>query len=219
MVCASAFASGFNRFHLFCRRHWNCGGFFVGKARVLGQRASRFDFNFTADFAAHRDGFYLIVLLGRNGLIGFYLYEWFGWQITFTWIAAVIAAAVMALPLMIKTSRAAIESVDSQFESAARNLGYGEFQTFFRVTLPLAKKGVIAGAVLSFARALGEFGATLMFAGNIAGKTQTTPLAIYEAVFAGDDGRAQILALVLTGISIAAVYLTNKLTNGKLYNR
>lgn len=160
-------------------------------------------------------GFYLIVLLGRRGLIGAFLYEYLGIQITFTWFAAVIAATVMSLPLMIKTSRAAIESVDVQFERAAHTLGENEWRTFWRVILPLARRGIIAGTILSFARALGEFGATLMLAGNIQGKTQTMPLAIYEAVTAGEDQQAQALALILTGVSVAAIYLTNKLTNNR----
>ncbi|MBC7796102.1 MAG: molybdate ABC transporter permease subunit [Pyrinomonadaceae bacterium] len=158
-------------------------------------------------------GFYLLILLGRNGLIGKYLYDFFGLQITFTPFAAIIAAFVMSLPLMIKTSRASIESVNREFEFAAYTLGKNKFATFFAVTLPLAKRGIIAGTVLSFARALGEFGATLMLAGNIAEKTQTMPLAIYEAVNAGDEQQAQFLAIILTGVSVAAIYLTNKLTN------
>ncbi len=163
-------------------------------------------------------GFYLLVLLGRNGLIGSYLFNLTGWQITFTWYAAVVAAAVMALPLMIKSARAAIESVDLQYEGAARSLGRGEISTFFLVVLPLARRGIIAGIVLSFARALGEFGATIMLAGNIVGQTQTMPLAIYQAVFAGEEREAQLLAVVLTAFSILALYLTNKLTNGKSAN-
>ncbi len=158
-------------------------------------------------------GFYLIVLLGRNGLIGKPIYDLTGWQITFTVYAAIAAAIVTAFPLMVKTARAAIETVDKEYELAARTLGRGELQTFLRVTLPLARRGVVAGIVLSFARALGEFGATMMLAGNIEGKTQTMPLAIYEAVIAGEEQQAQVLALVLTGISVAAIYLTNKLTN------
>lgn len=157
-------------------------------------------------------GYYLIVLLGRRGLIGSYLYDWTGWSVVFTWWAAVIAAAVMALPLMVKSARAAIESVNPQYELASYTLGKGKTETFFRITLPLARRGVIAGMVLSFARALGEFGATLMLAGNLPGKTQTMPLAIYEAVVAGEEQEAQILALLLTAVSITAVYLTNKLT-------
>src|SRR2546423_2700311 len=157
-------------------------------------------------------GYYLIGLLGRRGLLGAPLYAWTGWTLTFTWQAAVVAATVVALPLMIRTARAAIESVAPQYELASYTLGKGELETFLRVTLPLARRGVLAGTVLSAARALGEFGATLMIAGNIPGKTQTLPLAIFEAVISGDDRRAQALAILLTLISVAAVYLTNKLS-------
>ena len=160
-------------------------------------------------------GYYLIVLLGRRGLIGSYLYELTGWSVVFTWWAAVIAAAVMALPLMVKSARAAIESVDLQYELASYTLGKGEAETFFRITLPLARRGICAGIVLSFARALGEFGATLMLAGNIPGKTQTMPLAIYETVVAGENKQAQILALILTALSLTAIYVTNKLANSR----
>lgn len=157
-------------------------------------------------------GYYLIVLLGRQGLIGSYLYDLTGWSVVFTWWSAVIATAVMALPLMVKSARAAIESVNPKYELASYTLGKSQAETFFRITLPLARRGIFAGIVLSFARALGEFGATLMLAGNIPGKTQTMPLAIYDAVMAGDERQAQILALILTAVSIAAVYLTNKLS-------
>ena len=160
-------------------------------------------------------GYYLITLLGRRGIIGSLIYERMGWTVTFTWWAAVIAATVMALPLMVKSARAAIESVNPQYEIASYTLGKSELETFFRITLPLASRGVLAGVVLSFARALGEFGATLMLAGNIPGKTQTMPLAIYEAVVAGENRQAQILALVLTAVSVTAIYLTNKLTGGR----
>ncbi|MBA3322207.1 MAG: molybdate ABC transporter permease subunit [Pyrinomonadaceae bacterium] len=157
-------------------------------------------------------GFYLIVLLGRRGILGRPVYELTGWTLTFTWQAAVVASTVVALPLMIKSARAAIESVEPQYEIAAYTLGKSEWETFRLVTLPLARRGVLAGLVLSFARALGEFGATLMLAGNIPGETQTMPLAIYEAVMAGEDRRAFWLALMLTLISVAAVYLTNRLS-------
>jgi molybdate transport system permease protein len=160
-------------------------------------------------------GYYLILLLGRRGLLGEPLYRLTGWSVTFTWIAAVIAATVIALPLMIKSARAAIETVDSDYEIASFIMGKSELETFFRVTLPLAGRGILAGIVLSFARAFGEFGATLMLAGNIPGKTQTMPLAIYEAVVSGEDERAKWLALILTGISITVVYLTNRLSRPK----
>ncbi|MGH9834615.1 MAG: molybdate ABC transporter permease subunit [Blastocatellia bacterium] len=160
-------------------------------------------------------GYYLIVLLGRRGLIGSYLYDLTGWSVVFTWWAAVIAAAVLALPLMVKSARAAIESVNPQYELASYTLGKGKAETFFRITLPLARRGIFAGIVLSFARALGEFGATLMLAGNIPGKTQTMPLAIYETVVAGENQQAQILALILTAVSLTAIYLTNKLASSR----
>jgi molybdate transport system permease protein len=162
-------------------------------------------------------GYYLIFLLGRRGLLGSFLYDLTGWSIVFTWQGAVIAAVVMALPLMIKASRASIESVNPDYEIASYTLGKSGIETFLRITLPLAKRGVLAGIILSFARALGEFGATLMIAGNIPGKTQTMPLAIYEAVASGDDRRAQILALLLTAISLLAVYFTNKISRSRIY--
>ncbi len=161
-------------------------------------------------------GYYLIVLLGRRGLVGSYLYELTGWTLTFTWQGAAVAAIVLAFPLMVKASRAAIESVNPQYEIASYTLGKSELETFFRITLPLARRGILAGLILSFARALGEFGATLMLAGNIPGRTQTMPLAIYEAVTAGEERRAQALALLLTIVSIVAVYATNKLSRSTI---
>ncbi|HEX8286689.1 MAG TPA: molybdate ABC transporter permease subunit [Pyrinomonadaceae bacterium] len=162
-------------------------------------------------------GYYLIVLLGRRGLIGGYIYDLTGWTIVFTWQGAVVAAVIVSLPLMIKAARASIESVNPDYEIASYTLGKSKIETFLKITLPLAKRGIFAGLVLSFARALGEFGATLMIAGNIPGKTQTMPLAIYEAVASGDEQKAQILAVILTVISIAAVYLTNKISRSQIY--
>jgi len=160
-------------------------------------------------------GYYLILLLGRRGFLGEPLYSLTGWTVSFTWVAAVLASTVVALPLMVKSARAAIESVDSDYEIASYTMGKSELETFFRITLPLAGRGIVAGVILSFARAFGEFGATLMLAGNIPGKTQTMPLAIYEAVVSGEDERAKWLALILTGISVAVVYLTNRLSRPK----
>ncbi|MGA2986990.1 MAG: molybdate ABC transporter permease subunit, partial [Terriglobia bacterium] len=157
-------------------------------------------------------GYYLILLLGRRGLLGRYLYALTGWTLAFTWEAAVVAAGVIALPIMVKSARAALESVDARYEMVSFSLGKGELETFFRVTLPLAFRGIMAGIVLSFARALGEFGATLMLAGNIPGKTQTMPLAIFEAFMSGEDRQAQSLALILTFTSIVTIYFTNILT-------
>lgn len=160
-------------------------------------------------------GYYLILLLGRHGVLGGPLFELTGWSVAFTWVAAVTASAVVALPLMIKSARAAIESVDAEYEIASYIMGKREFETFFRITLPIAARGILAGVILSFARAFGEFGATLMLAGNIPGKTQTMPLAIYEAVVSGEDAKAKWLALILTGISVTVIYLTNRLSRPK----
>jgi molybdate transport system permease protein len=146
-------------------------------------------------------GYYLIVVLGRRGILGAPLYAATGWSVAFTWYAAVIAATVMALPLLVRTARAAIESVSSDLEQAAFTLGRSEWQTAFTITFPLAKKGILAGLVLAFARALGEFGATLMLAGNIPGKTTTVPLAIYTAVETGETGEALALVGLLTALS------------------
>jgi molybdate transport system permease protein len=162
-------------------------------------------------------GYYLIVLLGRRGLIGGYLYDLTGWSIVFTWEGAVLAAVVVSLPLMIKAARAGIESVNPEYETASFTLGKSRLETFWRITLPLAKRSIVAGLVLSFARALGEFGATLMVAGNIPGRTQTMPMAIYEAVVSGEDRTAQMLAIILTLISLVAIYLTNKFSRSAVY--
>lgn len=156
-------------------------------------------------------GYYLIVLLGRRGWLGAPLYALTGWSVAFTWWAAVIAATVMALPLLVRTSRAAIESVDRELEKAAYTLGRAEWRAALEVTLPLARNGIIAGLVLAFARALGEFGATLMLAGNIPGKTTTVPLAIYTAVETGEMGEAVVLVLVLTALSCVVLVLAGRL--------
>ena len=156
-------------------------------------------------------GYYLIVLLGRRGWLGGPLYETTGWTVTFTWYAAVVASTVMALPLLVRTARAAIESVDRDLEKAARTLGRSEWRVALEVTLPLARNGILAGLVLAFARALGEFGATLMLAGNIPGRTQTVPLAIYTAVQTGDTRDAVVLVAALTLLSCAVLVAAGRL--------
>lgn len=150
-------------------------------------------------------GYYLLVLLGRRGAIGAWLNK-FDIQLVFTWQGAVIASAVVAFPLVLKSARTAFETVDPQFERAARTLGISEAAVFFRVTLPLAARGILAGALLAFARALGEFGATLMIAGNLPGRTQTLSVAVYAAVQAGDDSTANILVIV-TSVTCVVILL------------
>ena len=156
-------------------------------------------------------GYYLILLLGRRGVLGAPLYAVTGWSVAFTWYAAVIAATVMALPLLVRTARVAIESVDQNLERAAFTLGRAEWRTALEVTLPLARNGILAGLVLAFARALGEFGATLMLAGNIPGKTQTLPLSIYTAVQTGEAGQAMTLVAILTLLSCVVVVASARL--------
>ena len=156
-------------------------------------------------------GYYLLVVLGRSSPLGS-LYEWaFGTPLVFTWQAAVVASTFHAIPLLIKSSRAAFETVDRSYEKAARNLGASEWRVFWRVTLPLARRPVVAASVLAFARALGDFGATLMIAGDIPGKTQTASIAIYDAVEGGDTLVARVLVLVLSVAAIAIVYAANRL--------
>ncbi|MCC6347317.1 MAG: molybdate ABC transporter permease subunit [Nitrospirales bacterium] len=155
-------------------------------------------------------GYYLIILFGRNGAIGKLVYELTGWTIMFTWYAAVLASFVVALPLMIKTTRAAIESVDKDLINASYTLGHSELETTLKVILPLAKRGIVAGAVLSFARAMGEFGATLMLAGNLPGKTDTMPIAIYSLTGSGEWSKAHGMVILLTFISGAFLYLANR---------
>jgi molybdate transport system permease protein len=163
-------------------------------------------------------GYYLLVLLGRRGVIGAWLQDHFGVTLIFTWQGAAIAAAVAAFPLILRAARAAFAEVDPQLENAARTLGLTDAAVFFRVTLPLGWRGVLAGALLAFARAMGEFGATLMVAGSLPGRTQTLSLAIYDAVMAGDDARANALVIVslLTAIVllIAAAQLLQRRTPG-----
>ncbi len=147
-------------------------------------------------------GYYLLVLFGQDGAFGRFLQQ-FGVNLIFTWQGAVVAASVVSFPLVFKSARAAFEEVDEQFEHAARVLGLGELAVFFRVSLPLAWRGIVAGILLAFARAMGEFGATLMIAGSIVGKTQTLALAVYEAVQAGQEQMALFLVLLTSITSIA----------------
>ncbi|RYF34658.1 MAG: molybdate ABC transporter permease subunit [Comamonadaceae bacterium] len=160
-------------------------------------------------------GYYLIVLIGRKGVFGQYLDRWFGINLIFTWQGAVIAAAVVSLPLIYKAARAAFEEVDGQFASAARTLGAGEAEVFWRIALPLAVRGIAAGLMLAFARAMGEFGATLMIAGNLPGKTQTLSIAVYEAVQAGNDTLALELTAVISVVCIVVLVISGRLLQAR----
>lgn len=155
-------------------------------------------------------GYYLLVLLGTRSSFGGFLYRNFGIRLTFTVTAAIIAATIHALPLVTKSLRAAFESVDPQLEAAARTLGLNGRRIFFRVTLPLAMRGVLAATALAFARALGDFGVTIMIAGNIPGKTQTASVAIYDAVQGGRYNDALTLSVIVSFIAVVMLYLINR---------
>ena len=153
-------------------------------------------------------GFFLLLICGKNGFVG-KIFMSFNKNIIFSWSATVIAATVVAFPMMYRTCRSAFEQIDKNMISAARTLGLSETKIFFKVAIPLAWPGIIGGLVLSFARALGEFGATLMIAGNIPGKTQTMPVAIFFAVESGDMNKAMLWVLIIIAISFIMIFLLN----------
>lgn len=153
-------------------------------------------------------GFLLLLLFGINGPVG-KLLEPLGITIVFSWYGAVIAATVVAFPLMYQTARGAFEQIDPNLLQAARTLGSSEWRVFWRIILPLAAPGLLAGTILAFARALGEFGATLMLAGNIPGQTQTMPMAIFFAVEAGDMPQAQVWVVIILIISLGVITALN----------
>jgi molybdate transport system permease protein len=156
-------------------------------------------------------GLLLLELLSRRAPVGAWLAAR-DIEVVFTWKAVLVATAVMSFPLLVRSARTAFEEVDPRFVGIARTLGHGPFSAFFRVTLPLAWRGVMAGTVLAFSRALGEFGATVMIAGNIPGKTQTLALAIFHDSQIGHDDRALVLAGVTVALAFAALWLTEWIT-------
>ena len=158
-------------------------------------------------------GYYLLVAIGQHSPVG-QAYQWlFRSPLVFTWQAAVLASTLHAIPLLVRTARAALLSVDHNLERAARNLGASEWRLFWRITLPLTRRSIIAATVLAFARSLGDFGTTLMIAGDIPGRTQTASIAIYDAVESGDTMTARVLVLVISALTIVIVWLANRLEN------
>jgi len=158
-------------------------------------------------------GWLLLLAFGPNGPIGAWLQDWFGVTVLFRWTGAAIAAGVMALPLMVRAMRISIEAVDRRLENAARTLGAGPWRVFWTLTLPLSTPGVLAGAVLGFARSIGEFGATITFVSNVPGETQTLPLAIYSALQQpGADALVWRLSCVSVGLSLIALIASELLT-------
>ncbi len=162
-------------------------------------------------------GYLLLKAFGKRGPIGAFLLDTFGVQVVFTWIACVIAACVVALPLMYQNAKAAFQSVDETYELAANTLGSGEWKAFWTVLFPLARPGIVSGIILTFARAMGEFGATLMLAGNIEGQTQTIPTAIYYAVATGKEDKANTLVAVMTAFSFLLIFGLNAWLKKKNY--
>jgi molybdate transport system permease protein len=159
-------------------------------------------------------GYYLLVSLGRRGVVGRVFEAVFGSSIVFTRTGAVVAATVGALPLVVKSGRAALEGVEPTLMRAARTLGAGPVRGFLTVQLPLAGRGIVAALMLAFARSLGDFGMTLMVAGDIPGETQTASLAIYDAIQEHRDAAALAMVLLLTVLSLAILYSVNKLAGG-----
>jgi molybdate transport system permease protein len=154
-------------------------------------------------------GYGLLLLMGRRSALGAWLREHFDYTVIFHWHGAVIASALVALPLVLKGASSAFAQVDRTLEAASRTLGQGGWSTFVRVTLPLAWPGILAGTLLAFARAMGEFGASLMVAGSIPGQTQTASMAIYDAVQAGQDEVALLMAVAISAVSVAILLLSN----------
>ncbi len=159
-------------------------------------------------------GYYLLVLLGRQSFLGRLHERFWGEPLVFTWQAAVVAATFHSLPLLVKSARAALESVNRTFEDAARTLGAPEWRVFLRITLPLARRSILAASVFAFARSLGDFGVTIMIAGNIPGRTQTMAVAIYDAVQSGRSQLAQVLVVVLSVVAGTVLYVVNRLGRG-----
>ncbi len=186
-------------------------GFAIARMRWAGRRLIEAVLTLPMVLPPTVLGYYLIVLLGTNGPLGGWLKRHFDITLMFTWQGAVVAASVVALPLVFISARAAFENVDATFEKAARVLGASEAKVFLRVTLPLATRGIVAGTMLAFARAMGEFGATLMIAGNIPGRTQTLSLAVYDAVQSGNDTLANVLVVVISVLCIVILVSAGRL--------
>lgn len=164
-------------------------------------------------------GLVLLKLFGRRGILGSFLETTLGLPIVFTWKAVVLATAVMSFPLLVRSARVAFEEVDPRLEQAARTLGATPWDAFWSVTLPLARRGLLAGAVLAFARALGEFGATVMIAGMIPGETITLALGIYQSVQMGQDTQAFGLLAISSALAFAAVWVGERLTRSRRHGR
>ncbi len=162
-------------------------------------------------------GYYLLVVLGRAGPFGRLYESVFGVPLVFTWQAAVVAACFHSIPLLVRSARAAFQSVDHTLENAARSLGANEWRVFWRVSLPLARHSILAASVFAFARALGDFGVTMMIAGNIPGRTQTMSVAIYDAVQSGNTQMANVMVVVMSALALTILYVVNRAAGRQAY--
>lgn len=162
-------------------------------------------------------GYYLLVVLGRAGPFGRLYESVFGVPLVFTWQAAVVAACFHSIPLLVRSARAAFVSVDHTLENAARSLGAKEWRVFWRVSLPLARHSILAASVFAFARALGDFGVTMMIAGNIPGRTQTMSVAIYDAVQSGNTQMANVMVVVMSALALTILYVVNRAAGRQVY--
>jgi len=187
------------------------GGYVLAKGRFRGRGVLEAIASLPIVLPPTVLGYYLLVVLGNDTVVGRTWQAVFGQPLTFTVTGAVVAASVASFPFCLRSVRAAIESVDERYEQVARAAGLAEWRVAWLVTLPLARRGIVAGVALAFARALGDFGATLMVAGNIPGRTRTMPIAIYDAVQAGRDSDAAALALILSAFAVVVLVMVGRL--------
>ena len=180
-------------------------GWLIGRKEIKGKLILESFISLPLALPPVVTGYFLLILIGRESSIGPVSKFLFGTDIVFTWVASAIAASVVSFPLMVRAIIVAMQNVDTTLERAARSLGAGPVRTFFKVTMPLCYNGLLAGILLGFVRAMGEFGATIVVAGNIPGRTQTIPLAIYSKVQLGKDGEAMSLIMVSTALAIATL--------------
>lgn len=190
-------------------------GFVLAKTRIIGRNVLDALFTLPMVLPPTVMGYYLLVLFGSHGKLGQWLEQQFGVHLIFTWQGAVLAAVVVTFPLVVKPARVAFANVNPQLEQAARTLGVSEMAVFFRITLPLAWRGILAGLLLAFARALGEFGATLMIAGSIPNETQTLSIAVYEAVQAGNDVLANQLVVLISVVCVCLLWLVQYVSKAR----
>ena len=192
-------------------------GWLLAKSSIRGKVLLDTLFTFPLVLPPVVTGYFLLILLGRNGPIGQLLHNLFGVDVVFTWVAAALAAGLVSLPLMVRAIEVAMANVDPRLEFASRTLGAGPLRTFFGVTVPLARRGILAAVLLGFARGLGEFGATIVVAGNIPGRTQTVPLALFNRIETGDDAAAVRLIAVSLILAFGALILHHRLVHRRAY--